>query len=89
MHDIETKTVDGFQGKEKDLILFSTTRSAMSNGKPNPKKTIGFLRDQRRMNVGLSRARLCLIVCGDLKQLNLNEKWKNLIDYSIGMGSCY
>jgi superfamily I DNA and/or RNA helicase len=48
--EVEVHTVDGFEGREKQIILFSTTRS--NNG-----DTIGFLQDWRRMNVGLTRAK--------------------------------
>lgn len=55
---IEVKTIDGFQGREKDIIIFSTVRSKFINEKDkNPKKGIGFLSDVRRMNVSLSRCR--------------------------------
>ena len=55
---VEVKTVDGFQGREKDLIIFSTVKSSFIDEKTkNPKKGIGFLKDPRRMNVSLSRCR--------------------------------
>lgn len=55
---LEVKTVDGFQGREKDIIIFSTVRSKfLSATEKNPKKGIGFLNDPRRMNVSLSRCR--------------------------------
>ena len=44
---------------------------------------MGFLNDIRRMNVGLSRARISLIVIGDMKTLNINSFWRGLIDFAI------
>lgn len=61
----------------------------MQNGLKNEKKTIGFLNDKRRMNVSLSRARLSLIVLGDMKQLKYSKLWKGLIEYCISKKSCY
>ena len=55
---VEIKTVDGFQGREKDIIIFSSVRSKfISDTQKNPKKGVGFLSDARRMNVSLSRCR--------------------------------
>jgi len=73
---IDVNTVDGFQGKEKSIIIFSTVRSKGS-------KTIGFLADERRMNVGLSRAKSCLIVLGDSKKLMSDKNWEKLVKYSF------
>lgn len=55
---VEIDSIDGFQGKEKDLILFSAVRSNASN-------ELGFLRDARRMNVMLTRAKRGVILFGD------------------------
>lgn len=73
---IEINTVDGFQGKEKDIVIFSTVRSKGS-------KSIGFLKDEKRINVGLSRAKQCLIVVGDSKKLILDKNWEALVKYSF------
>ena len=79
---IDVNTVDGFQGKEKNIIIFSTVRSKGS-------KTIGFLSDERRMNVGLSRAKSCLIVVGDSKKLIQDTNWEKLVKYSFRNATFY
>lgn len=88
---IEVNSVDGFQGREKDVIIYSTVRSfQMSQGKKkNQKASIGFLRDARRMNVSLSRARLCLLVVGNAKVLRIDKKWRKLVEYSHEMKTLY
>ncbi|CAE8627439.1 unnamed protein product [Polarella glacialis] len=56
------KTVDGFQGNEQDIIVISTCRS-------NPNGNIGFVADERRLNVAITRPRLRLWVVGDMQTL--------------------
>eukprot|EP00741_Cyanophora_paradoxa_P002945 tig00000655_g2858.t1 len=70
---IDINTVDGFQGREKDIILFSCVRSHAKN------KRIGFLADLRRMNVGITRARQSLFVVGNAQQLMHNEQWSKFV----------
>jgi len=69
---IEVNTVDGFQGREKDVIIFSCVRSSQRGG-------IGFLRDIRRLNVAITRARFCLFVVGDVRTLVRDDTWKALV----------
>ena len=57
--NVEIDTVDGFQGRECDIVIYSTVRS-------NREGKIGFLKDPRRINVALSRARKLLIIVGDI-----------------------
>mmetsp|Transcript_31306 Transcript_31306/g.51686 ORF Transcript_31306/g.51686 Transcript_31306/m.51686 type:complete len:108 (+) Transcript_31306:1-324(+) len=64
---VEVKSVDGYQGRERDVIIFSAVRSNRSGN-------IGFLTDWRRMNVALTRAKNALIVVGDLKTLGEGDR---------------
>jgi len=59
---IEVKTVDGFEGREKEVILFSTVRNNVAGH-------IGFLGDRRRLNVGLTRAKRALFIVGSIRTL--------------------
>lgn len=71
---IAIKTVDGFQGQERDIIYISLVRS-------NDSMEIGFLSDTRRMNVALTRAKKKLVVIGDSATLGNHPFYKNFLDY--------
>ncbi len=71
---ISINTVDGFQGQERDIIMISLVRA-------NDKGEIGFLRDLRRMNVAITRARMKLIILGDASTLTKHPFYKKLYDY--------
>ncbi len=71
---IAIKTVDGFQGQERDIIYISLVRS-------NDLKEIGFLSDIRRMNVALTRAKKKLVVIGDSATLANHPFYKDFLDY--------
>jgi len=73
-HLISVNTVDGFQGQERDIILISLVRA-------NDEGQIGFLRDLRRMNVAITRARMKLIILGDASTLTQHPFYKKLYEY--------
>lgn len=73
-HLLSVNTVDGFQGQERDVIIVSLVRS-------NNDGQIGFLRDLRRMNVAMTRARSKLIIIGDHETLAHHEFYKKLYEY--------
>ena len=73
-HLISVNTVDGFQGQERDIILISLVRS-------NDEGQIGFLRDLRRMNVAITRARMKLIILGDASTMTRHPFYKKLYEY--------
>ena len=73
-HLISVNTVDGFQGQERDIILISLVRA-------NDAGQIGFLRDLRRMNVAITRARMKLIILGDASTMTRHPFYKKLYDY--------
>lgn len=73
-NSISVNTVDGFQGQERDIIIISLVRS-------NEEGDIGFLRDLRRMNVAMTRARMKLIIVGDSSTLCRHLFYRKLHDY--------
>ncbi|KAH9668004.1 p-loop containing nucleoside triphosphate hydrolases superfamily protein [Citrus sinensis] len=79
--DIEFNTVDGFQGREVDILILSTVRAADSSSASSGSRSssIGFVADVRRMNVALTRARLSLWILGNARTLQMNYNWAALV----------
>lgn len=72
LQDVEFNTTDAFQGRESEIIIFSCVRASPGGG-------IGFLKDIRRMNVGLTRAKSSLWVLGNGPSLMTGEYWRKLV----------
>lgn len=73
-HLITVNTVDGFQGQERDVILISMVRA-------NDEGQIGFLKDLRRMNVAITRARMKLIILGNAETMTKHPFYAKLYEY--------
>lgn len=74
IENLEIKSVDGFQGREKEAVIISLTRS-------NAQNAIGFLEDIRRLNVSLTRAKRKLIVIGDSSTITAHQTYKHFVNY--------
>lgn len=68
---VTVSTVDGFQGKEMDIIIISAVKS----------KNIGFLNDERRINVSITRAKFALVIIGNVNVLAQSITWNSLINH--------
>lgn len=72
--EVRVSTVDGFQGREKEVIILSLVRS-------NPRREVGFLSDARRLNVAITRARAKLVAIGDGTTLAGDCLWQEFLDF--------
>lgn len=77
---VDFNTIDGFQGQEKEIIIISCVRADDSQS------GVGFLKDFRRMNVALTRARTSIWILGHQKSLRKSKLWSHLIDDAEGRG---
>jgi len=77
--DVEVKTVDGYQGREKEVIILSLVRS-------NERGELGFLTDLKRLNVSLTRAKRKLIAVGDSLTLSNHPTYNRFIGFANSEG---
>ncbi|XP_035540590.1 probable helicase MAGATAMA 3 isoform X3 [Juglans regia] len=78
---VDITTVDGCQGREKDVAIFSCVRASQD-------KSIGFLADFRRMNVGITRAKSSVLVVGSSSTLRRDKHWNNLVESAEKRDCC-
>ncbi|EEY58417.1 uncharacterized protein PITG_01083 [Phytophthora infestans T30-4] len=88
---IEVNTVDGFQGREKEIIIYSCVRTSYGGRRKRKKRNRGnedddvldaFWADERRMNVAITRAKSSLWIVGNSKLLNQSRAWRALIQHT-------
>lgn len=80
--NVDINTIDGFQGREKEICIFTTVRS-------NQRRQLGFVTDARRINVGLSRARSSLLVVGNAGALRKDQRWAGVVHYADSIGCLF
>lgn len=73
---VEVRSVDGYQGREKEVIILSAVRS-------NRQGRVGFLCDWRRLNVAITRAKSGLVVIGDSATLRRDDNWRAFIEWCL------
>ena len=78
--NFELNTVDGFQGREVDVVVVSSVRANGANS------SIGFLNDARRLNVAVTRAKYGLFVVGALASFRDSKVWTSFVDYVKARG---
>jgi ATP-dependent RNA/DNA helicase IGHMBP2 len=83
---LEVSTVDGFQGREKEAIIFSAVRSSSAEGGGGGGAGVGFLRDSRRANVSVTRARRHCALVADTETLRRDPFLSRLIDHFEARG---
>ena len=76
---VDVKSADGFQGGERDIIIVSLVRS-------NEEGKIGFLKDLKRLNVLLTRAKKKLIIIGNRKTLESNGDYEEFLEFCETIG---
>lgn len=79
--EVTMSSIDGYQGREADMVVMSVVRC-------NDTQQLGFVADQRRLNVALTRARRGLVVVGNAATLAADPTWARLIQWLRKKGVC-
>uniref|UniRef100_A0A7N6FEU8 RNA helicase n=1 Tax=Anabas testudineus TaxID=64144 RepID=A0A7N6FEU8_ANATE len=83
MKELKVGSVEEFQGQERKIIMVSTVRSSINYVKMDKDFNIGFLSNEKRFNVAMTRARSLLIVVGNPVILNKDPTWEKFISYCV------
>jgi len=88
--DTEISTIDGFQGREKNIVIFSCVRAPQSTDYQRKNTTgIGFLKEWQRLNVAVTRSRYALWIVGHRNTLSNDPEWKYLLDFTLSKDCIY
>uniref|UniRef100_A0A667Y207 RNA helicase n=1 Tax=Myripristis murdjan TaxID=586833 RepID=A0A667Y207_9TELE len=87
LENIKVGSVEDFQGEESEVILVSTVRSDAKYIKEDQKFNLGFVYNEKRFNVAITRAQALLIVVGNPRFLRRDKVWNKFIEYCRENGS--
>ncbi|KAI0030234.1 P-loop containing nucleoside triphosphate hydrolase protein [Vararia minispora EC-137] len=85
LEDVSVGSVEQYQGQERAVIIISLVRS---NAESNPLRSMGFIDDDRRMNVAFTRAMSMLVVIGDPAVLHKSRRWHSFLSFVYTNGGC-
>ncbi|KAM3872351.1 putative helicase mov-10-B.1 [Diretmus argenteus] len=88
MKDLKVGSVEEFQGQERRVIMVSTVRSSRKYTEIDQKFTLGFVKNEKRFNVAVTRAKALLIVVGNPIVLKEDDAWASFIKYCRDKGGC-
>uniref|UniRef100_A0A8C6P2U8 RNA helicase n=1 Tax=Nothobranchius furzeri TaxID=105023 RepID=A0A8C6P2U8_NOTFU len=88
MNALKVGSVEEFQGQERRVIMVSTVRSSSKYMDYDKKFSLGFVKNEKRFNVAVTRAKALLIVVGNPIVLNTDDTWKRFIQYCKDEGGC-
>uniref|UniRef100_UPI003AABEA36 putative helicase mov-10-B.1 n=1 Tax=Centroberyx gerrardi TaxID=166262 RepID=UPI003AABEA36 len=89
LENITIGSVEEFQGKESEVILVSTVRSNAKSIEQDQRFTLGFVNNEKRFNVAMTRAQALLIVVGNPAVLKTDPNWNQFIEYCSSKGGCW
>ncbi|KAI3356934.1 hypothetical protein L3Q82_003576 [Scortum barcoo] len=81
LNDLKVGSVEEFQGQERRVIMVSTVRSSPKYAKTDQKFNLGFVKNEKRFNVAVTRAKALLIVVGNPQVLSTDPTWARFIQY--------